>query len=286
VSARPEIGQSYGMPRSLPPALLGLLFLIRALAAASGNEVETPDFSGFDRDQAFAHSQAALGRQLSGVGLQRRDGSQVSIEDYRGKPLVISLIYTSCHHVCPSTTQYLQQVVGKARAALDDDSFQVVTIGFDTAQDSPLRMADFATRIGSVDPHWDFLSGDAASVAELVEQLGFIYYPSPKGFEHLVQASVVDEQGLVYRQVYGMVFPVPGLIEPLKELVFGEPRQESALDFLGDRIRLFCTVYDPATDSYRVDLSVFIGTFVGVMVCLVFGRALYKEWRRSLGSDA
>jgi protein SCO1/2 len=72
------------------------------------------------------------------------------------------------------------------------------------------------------------------------------------------------------------------LIEPLKELVFGRPREQSALAHLGNRIRLFCTVYDPATDSYRIDISVFIGTFVGLVVSIVFGRILILEWRRSL----
>jgi protein SCO1/2 len=105
--------------------------------------------------------------------------------------------------------------------------------------------------------------------------------PSPRGFDHLVQVSIVDAEGVIYRQVYSMSFPTPQLVEPLKELVFGEPRSQSSLDYLSNRIRLFCTVYDPATDTYHVDISVFIGTFVGIIVSLIFGRVLFKEWRRS-----
>ena len=59
---------------------------------------------------------------------------------------MISLIFTSCHHICPSTTQHLQQVVSKAQDALDDDSFAVITVGFDTANDSPERMAEFGKK--------------------------------------------------------------------------------------------------------------------------------------------
>jgi len=65
-------------------------------------------------------------------------------------------------------------------------------------------------------------------------------------------------------------------------LAFGKPKSHSALDYLGGRIRLFCTVYDAATDSYYIDYSVFIGTFVGLIVSILFGRVLFKEWRRSL----
>jgi protein SCO1/2 len=143
-------------------------------------------------------------------------------------------------------------------------------------------MAEFRNRTGVTNENWDFLSGDETNMAALVDQLGFIYTPSPRGFDHLVQVSVVDAEGVIYRQVYSMSFPTPQLVEPLKELVFGEPRSQSSLEYLSNRIRLFCTVYDPATDTYHVDISVFIGTFVGIVVSLVFGRVLFKEWRRSL----
>ena len=261
-------------PRTAGAALLAL-WGVFAIAADT-------DFASFSRDDAFAYSQAAIGSSLRDVALSRSDGSSVTLEAYRGRPLVISMIYTSCHHICPNTTRYLHEVVKKARSALGEDSFQVVSIGFDTVNDSPERMEEFRAGLGIDEADWDFLSGDAASMDELARQLGFIYYPSPKGFEHLVQASVIDAQGDVYRQVYGMSFSTPLLIEPLKELVFGQPKTQSAFHFMENRIRLFCTVYDPATDSYQIDISVFIGTFVGLIVSIVFGTLLIKEWRRSI----
>lgn len=261
------------------PTLVGLFLSISAVYAAE------PDFSSFSHDDALAYSQAAIGTAVQGIELVNSDGAPVALESYRGKPLVISMIFSSCHHICPTTTQYLQQVVKKARAVLDEDSFQVVSIGFDTVNDSPERMAQFRTGNGVTDGHWDFLSGDEANMAKLVRQLGFIYTPAPRGFDHLIQSSVIDAQGRVYRQVYGIQFPTPQLIEPLKELVFDNPRSQSTLDYLSNRVRLFCTVYDPATDTYHVDISVFIGTFVGLVVSIIFGRVLFKEWRRSFEAD-
>ncbi len=268
------------MSKYLWPALAGL-FLFAAAVFANTD----PDFAQFSHDDALAYSQQAIGTAVEGITLTRVDGSQVSLEDYRGKPLVISLIFTSCHHICPTTTQHLREVVDKAREVMGEDSFELLTVGFDVANDSPERMAQFRHSTGVVDEHWSFLSGDAASIDKLVHQLGFIFTPSPRGFDHLIQTSIIDRKGVVYRQVYGLSFPVPQLIEPLKELVFNKPASHSTLDYLGGRIRLFCTVYDPATDSYHIDISVFIGTFVGMVVSLVFGRVLFKEWRRSIKAD-
>ena len=259
------------------PAFAGLCFLLNATFSHAAAEI-----GGFSREQALAFSQAAIGKTLTGVTLLDPDGQPVALDAFRGKPLVISLIFTSCHHICPSTTQHLQQVVSKARDALDEDSFAVITVGFDTANDSPERMAEFGKSNGVNDPHWQFLAGDEAAIESLVNQLGFIYTPSTGGFDHLIQSSIIDADGKIYRQVYGITFPTPQLIEPLKELVFGTPREQSSLSHLGNRIRLFCTVYDPATDNYYIDISVFIGTIVGVITSLVFGRVLIKEWRKSI----
>lgn len=264
----------------LRPTLVGLFLCGSALVAAAD-----PDFTKFSHDDALAYSQAVIGEPLQGVELTRTDGSSVSMEEYRGKPLVISLIFTSCHHICPTTTQNLDTVVQKARQALDADSFHVVTVGFDTANDTPMRMQQFRNSTGVDDKDWEFLSGDADNMAKLVKQLGFIYTPSSRGFDHLIQSSIIDAKGDVYRQVYGISFPTPHLIEPLKELVFGEPGEHSSLDYLTNRIRLFCTVYDPATDSYYIDISVFIGTIVGLIVSIIFGRVLLKEWRRSIKAN-
>ena len=267
------------MHKCLWPALAGLFLSAAAIATAE------PDFSAFSRDDALAYSQAVIGNSLENVELVTSEGLPVSLADYRGKPLVISMIYTSCHHICPTTTQHLDQVVKKARDALDEDSFRVVTVGFDTPNDHPQRMASFRDSNGVTDTRWDFLSADEENIRSLTRQLGFIYMPSPRGFDHLIQSSIIDAQGKVYRQVYGITFPTPKLIEPLKQLVFGEPASPSTLDYLENRIRLFCTVYDPATDSYHIDISVFIGTFVGLIVSIIFARALIIEWRRSIKAN-
>ena len=203
------------------------------------------------------------------------------MSEFRGKPLVISLIYTSCYHICPTTTQHLAKVVRTARAALGPESFNVLTIGFDTPKDTPSAMRQFAQDQNVNIAHWEFLSTDAAAMAGLTRELGFIAYSAPHGFDHLIQATVVDAQGKIYRQVYGMNFDTPLLVEPLKELVFGAPTSPSLLSNLSSRIKLFCTVYDPSSDQYRFDYSIFIGFFIGLISIGTVSFLLIREWRRN-----
>ncbi len=271
------------MSRSRPVVLCGALLALLSVAptpAASTHDAASAPDGAFDAKAALAVSQAALGRVPGEATFTASDGRVVRLSDYRGQPLVISLVYTSCHHICPTTTQHLAKVVRIARAALGTDSFRVATIGFDTAHDNPEAMALFARQQQLDLDGWDFLSTDAATLARLGADLGFLYFPAPQGFDHLIQATVLDGDGKIYRQVYGMSFDTPLLVEPLKELVFGQPVAASFLAGLGNKIKLFCTVYDPSSDRYRFDYSIFIGMFIGLSSLGFIGFLVLREWRR------
>ena len=247
------------------------------------SEVDAPGSApAFDRESALATSQAAIGGKVGDYDFYTSEGQRRRLGHYAGKPLVISMIFTSCYHICPATTQHLAEVVAKARSALGDDSFSVVTIGFDTLNDSADAMRQFAAQQSVDMPGWDFLATDAATIEALAEDLGFLYYPTPRGFDHLIQSSIIDATGRVYRQVYGIEFDTPHLIEPLKVLVFGEKESDSFLDQLSAKVKLFCTVYDPASDSYKFDYTIFIGLGMGLCMGAICIFLLWREWRLHL----
>ena len=52
-----------------------------------------------------------------------------SLAEYAGKPLIVSLIYTSCYHICPTTTQHIAAVVRKARKVLGAVGARVIDAG-------------------------------------------------------------------------------------------------------------------------------------------------------------
>ena len=239
----------------------------------------------FDSKEALEISQRAIGRQLGDYSVTTGNGDSVSLTSLRGKPLVLSLVYTSCYHVCPMTTRQLAKVVAKAREALGSDSFRVATFGFDAAHDTPESMRQFARNQGVEGSDWLLLSApDQATAEALMRDLGFSYVTSPRGFDHIIQATVIDGDGRIYRQVYGEVFETPQLVEPLKELVFGQPNpgQPFLADLLG-RIRLFCTTYDPSRDAYYFDLSLFIGIAIGALILISAAWFVIRELVRGRG---
>lgn len=224
-------------------------------------------FNGDAQQRAIEFSQAALGRTISDMDFIDSRGQSRRLSEFAGKPVAISLIFTACVHACSVTTRHIDQVVRIARAALGQGSFTVLTIGFDTPVDSPEAMRAYANRHGISDPDWLFLSSDdAEAMAALMDELGFVSQPSPRGFDHTVQLSVLDRDGVLYRQVYGEQFSTPLLVEPLKDLVLGRPASDDGLfTRVGNRVRLFCTVYDPKSGRYYFDYSLFAGIFIGIV---------------------
>ena len=234
-----------------------------------------------DEQSALRTSQAAIGQEVRDHRFIDTAMQPVRLSAFVGKPLVVSLVYTSCDHTCPVLTQTLARAVDVARNAFGVNSFHVVTIGFDTRVDTPQRMRSYARAQGIDQPNWRFLSADAETAAALAKDLGFVFYRSPRGFDHLAQTTIIDENAIVYRQIYGMEFKPPVFVEPLKELIFGRKSDLSSLSGIINRVRLFCTIYDPASDKYRFDYSVIIGAIIGAACLTGIAFVLIRGWQRS-----
>jgi len=231
-----------------------------------------------DEAQALALSQAAIGREVGDYVFRDTQGARVRLSDFRGRPLVISMIYSSCADVCPVITQTLESVDAIARDALGDDAYTIVTLGFDASTDNPVRMQSFARQNGvPISDHWLVLSGDLPSILGLSADIGFQFFESPKGFDHLTQTTILDARGKVYRQIYGETFQTPHFVEPMKSLVFGTSTPFATLDDLINKVRLFCTIYDPTTDQYRFEYSIFFRILIGATVILSM-MAFIAKW--------
>ena len=258
------------------------LCTVSGMVAAGAATTDPP--SPFDPQGALAYSQDAIGRSVTSIDLLDGARNRRSLAEFQGRPLVLNMIFTGCAHSCPLIVQNLYRAVDNAHETFGEDAFSVVTIGFDTDIDTPEQMRAYARSQGVDLPGWHFLSADRDTVEQLTREVGFIYFPSPKGFDHIAQVSLLDPEGRVYHQVYGDNFAPPALVEPMKQLISGLPANRLSLDGLVERVRLFCTLYDPASGRYRFDWSLFVGLTIGALALLgigaVLARALLREFRR------
>ena len=273
--ARPVFGARpppLGTPPGQPPVVL------------SQTVADDPPAPALDAKQALRDSQAAIGRELADHVLLDRQGRPLRLSSYRGKPLLVSFIYTGCFQVCPTSTRSLQESLRTLHKTFRAEHFNVVSIGFNQPADSPQAMRAFAAQHGIDEPTWEFLSPPPAATPALLRDFGFSQLATPAGFDHLLGVTVVDGQGRVYAQVYGERMTPDQLGEPLRLLLRGAPMpRQLGITELIERVRIICTVYDPNTGTYRYNYGLIIEIAGGVtfLIAMLWFAALElrNHWR-------
>lgn len=260
--------------------VLAALCTLPGSARSATETTAAPTTLGLDQNVALRQSQAAVGKQVSDFTLLDRNGQAVRLSQYRGKPLLVSFIYTGCFEVCPLTTRSLQSAVEAGRGVFGTRQFNVISIGFNQPADSPQALKAFALQHRIDQPNWEFLSPHSSIVEPLTREFGFSYKATPAGFDHVLQATLLDAQGRIYRQIYGVDLNADSLGEPIKQLLNNAPvAKQLRLDDVIDRIRILCTVYDPKTGTYRVQYGLLIEVAGGVTFALAMIWFFLAEWR-------
>jgi protein SCO1/2 len=251
------------------PRFLSVLLLFAAFAAQA-----------FDEKLALKESQAAIGRAVGDYALRDSEGRTVRLSELRGKPLVVNFVYTGCFQVCPATTQFLAGAIKEAERTLGPGAFRVATIGFNLPFDTPQAMKAFARKNGVASPNWLFLTPDAETLPALISDFGFRYEATSAGFDHLLQVSIVDQGGRIYRQVYGDSFEAPLFVGPLLQLAQNAPVASGSVQAFLEQVKLLCTVYDPSAGRYRLNYVVIIELLIGASVMIGGIGFVALEWRR------
>ena len=249
-------------------------------APMPATNAETTAPVGLDQTAALRMSQAAIGNKISDFTFLDRDGRPVRLSSYRGKPLLVSFIYTACFQICPLTTRSLQSAVEAGRDVFGTNQYHIVSIGFNQPADTPQALKAFARQHRVEQPNWEFLSPHASIVDSLAREFGFSYAATPAGFDHVLQVTLLDADGHVYRQIYGEELNADSLGEPLVQLMRNAPvAQQLKLDDLIDRVRILCTVYDPRTGKYRYKYDLLIEIAGGATFALAMLWFFLAEWR-------
>jgi protein SCO1 len=271
------------------PCVDGRALLLAASLALSAPALPAREpgvVPALDEREALRAGEAAIGRTVPDLVLQDREGRPVRLTDYRGKPLLVSFIYTGCFQVCPTQTRALHEAVKGLDTMLGPHQFNVVSIGFNQPFDSPDAMRSFAAQQRIDYPNWEFLAPPRERVDALTQAFGFSHVATPAGFDHVLGVTVVAPNGRIHAQVYGDRLRADQLGVPLRQLILNAPpaTQASTLSSLVERVRILCTVYDPDTGQYRYDYKLIFELIGGALFffsVLIYGLLEWRDQRRA-----
>ena len=127
------------------PLLLVVIFILTACGKPAPLAFGNTDITGAD-----------FGRTL--IGLKDQHARPRSLDDFRGKAVIVFFGYTSCPDVCPTTLSRFSRVMGQLGSAAD--RVQVLLVTVDPERDTPERLAAYIT---AFNPGFLALYGDMPS---------------------------------------------------------------------------------------------------------------------------
>jgi protein SCO1/2 len=150
---------------------------------------------------------------------EARKSTQLS--EFRGKPSVMVMAYTSCEHACPllmEDMKKIEAVLGKKKA----DSMNWLFFSLDSDRDTSDALLAYAEKRKLNMSHWILLRADPKAVRELAAVLGVQFKRDATGdFDHSNVISLLNSEGeLIYQQV-GLNQDPAGLISKAKALPDG-----------------------------------------------------------------
>ncbi len=133
--------------------------------------------------------------QLS-VPFTDQEGRASTLADWRGKPVMITMFYSSCQFVCPRIVEALK----KTEASLSPQTAKptILMVSFDPIRDDTAALKAMADERHIDSKRWTLARTDARNVRKLAAMLGIQYRELPSGeFNHSSVIILLDAEGRV-----------------------------------------------------------------------------------------
>lgn len=121
-------------------------------------------------------------------------GAELTLASLKGRPSVLTFIYTSCEDACPLIVKSMQAGLERVPAALRARA-QLLLISIDPEKDSPAALLDYAGKMGLKGDQWRLLTAPDAVVRPLAGMAGFHYTRVGRHFSHNAVIAVTTAEG-------------------------------------------------------------------------------------------
>lgn len=176
----------------MPPARLRLALFVTGLLALSAI-AGVLLFAVGERTVTTAATSFAGATRPPGIpptdfGVRDEHGRMLRLADLRGRPVVVTFLYTTCKDTCPLTAQQI-------RIALDDLGYDVpvVAVSVDPADDTPRRARTFALR-ERMQGRMRWALGDAKQLQRIWKAYGIA--PQTADDDHTASTVLLDGRGV------------------------------------------------------------------------------------------
>ena len=141
------------------------------------------------------------------VPLTDQAGKPAQLDRYAGQPVLVTMFYGSCPHVCPMLVSTIQRYERELPAA-SRGRLRVLMVSLDPERDTPAKLSEVAQRHRVDLARWSLGRAGEADVRRLAAALGIQYRQLPDGeFSHATVITLLDRQGRIVKQTSSLLRP-------------------------------------------------------------------------------
>ncbi len=150
------------------------------------------------------------GDEVPNFALINQNGKAIELHQFRGKPLLLTFIYTRCPFpdYCPrmsnNFSQIMQQLLKNQKAF---PQTQLLSISIDAQNDTPAVLRRYGeSYAGRVDPkfaHWEFATGSPEQVRQAAQFFGLTYSQKDGQIIHSLATALIGKDGKLIKIYWG-----------------------------------------------------------------------------------
>jgi protein SCO1 len=229
----PGFMDSMVMPYTIKPA--SVLGQLQEGDSITADVVVEPDKYWLENVKVVGHSKASGGKPVSSVHmpspgdevpdfkLVNQSGKSISLHQYRGQTVLLTLIYTRCPFpdFCPRVSHEFAEIDKQVQA--DPDRFgrtHLLSISFDPAHDTPrvLREYGFSVAGGkdsAIFAHWEFAAVPQTELPSFADYFALTYKEEGGLITHSLSTAVISADGKIFRWYHGADWQASDLLQDI-----------------------------------------------------------------------
>ncbi|HEV7642937.1 MAG TPA: SCO family protein [Pyrinomonadaceae bacterium] len=152
------------------------------------------------------------GKEVPNFQLTNQDGKRISTNDFRGKALAVTFIYTRCPlpNFCPLMSIRFSEIAMNLQKSPElKDKVRLLSITFDPAHDTPQVLKNYGAGYYNKDTKpdftlWQLATGSEEDIHKIADFFGLAYQPDATDktqIIHSLRTIVIDPQGKI-RKVF------------------------------------------------------------------------------------
>ncbi|MFP4471370.1 MAG: SCO family protein [Bacteroidales bacterium] len=209
------------------------------------------------------------------VYFYNEEGELVNFKNMVDKPTIVTMVYFTCPGICSPLLDGIADVIGKTDLELGKD-YQVLTVSFNELETPELAKSKKKNYVKQVrkeidESHWQWMTGDSASIHKLTNSMGYRFKREGNDFIHAAAIMVLSPEGKITRYLYGTYFLPFDLKMAIVEAAEG--RSGPTIN----KILNYCFSYDPEGKKYVFNITKVAGTIilvfaVGLLLYLILSK--------------